>query len=844
MSAALGTTPPNTAQADSLAAEARRWAELEPWLDRALDQPCAAREAWLAAQPLEQALRQELQALLAAERESRAGLGPQGDEARQRPEAAAPPALAEGERVGAWQVESLIGRGGSGEVYRVARADGSYEQKAALKLLRAADDPEERRQFSAERRLLARLQSPAIVRLLDGGAHGGRLYAVTELVEGVPLDEHAAALPLAGRIALLRRVVAAVAEAHRAGVIHRDLKPANVLVDAQGMPRLLDFGIAKLAEGPADVDATLTLRFTPDWCAPEQLQAQPVNAAADVFALGVMAYQLLAECLPWQLQGHGFQRAVQRLGSGTAPLPPSRHLAQPDARQVRGDLDAIVLRCLRHEPSARYAHAGALLEELERWQDGRPVHARGDAPGYLLGRLLRRHRLLVAAACVALFSLVAGLAGVGWQALVAARERDTARAEAAVNKAVRDALLTMFRDAATGAAAAAPAVVSADGQPGAAAANAAPAPDARTLLARSAARLAAELQADPAAADTLLALAQLYFQLNDYAGATPLFERLLALADLLPPETVAQARMDLAQCLWRSGQAERAAAELAQAQAFWQAEPARWRHRLLESRPVQAQLLRARGDLPGAIKVLSAALAEREALLGSTHADTALLVNDLAIAHYHAGHLAQARAGFERAWAAWQALGAAHGPDALNTLNNWAALALREGRAEEAEALFRQALALRRAHLPPSAAQAALMNNLGKLMLRRGDAAGALPLLSEAATMASRFAGPASPHAMAALAGLAEAHAALGQGAAARASLQQMDQRVQALQDSRDPQRAAPDLAWARWHATRREWREAHARLAAAREHWQALGPAGAPYLAQVRDLASQWPAP
>lgn len=110
--------------------------------------------------------------------------------------------------------------------------------------------------------------------------------------------------------------------------------------------------------------------------------------------------------------------------------------------------------------------------------------------------------------------------------------------------------------------------------------------------------------------------------------------------------------------------------------------------------------------------------------------------------------------------------------------------------------------------------------------------------------MASRFAGPASPHAMAALAGLAEAHAALGQGAAARASLQQMDQRVQALQDSRDPQRAAPDLAWARWHATRREWREAHARLAAAREHWQTLGPAGAPYLAQVRDLASQWPAP
>ena len=283
----------------------RRWAEVEHWLDQALARPEGERGIWLAAQPLDPALREEVAELLAAEHASRAfatGMPP-------------PPALREGEQVGVWRVQALVGRGGSGEVYRVQRSEGGFEQTAALKLLRHADDPDELRRFSAERRLLARLQDPAIARLIDGGAHQGRLYAVLEFVDGEPFDVFAARLPLAGRVALFLEVVEAVAAAHAQGIVHRDLKPANVLVEAQGSPRLLDFGIARLADGDplatGEIDPTVALRLTPAYCAPEQLLAGAVGPAADVYALGVMLYQVLAGSLPWSLEGSGVQRSLR-----------------------------------------------------------------------------------------------------------------------------------------------------------------------------------------------------------------------------------------------------------------------------------------------------------------------------------------------------------------------------------------------------------------------------------------------------------------------------------------------------------------------------------------------------
>lgn len=791
------------------------WSDIEHWLDRALDQPDAERDGWLAAQVIAPAVRAEVQALLVAERASRHMLTGE-----------AVPSLAPGEQVGVWRVQALIGRGGSGEVYRVLRNDGSFEQLAALKLLRTADDPEERQRFAAERRLLARLNDPAIARLIDGGAHRGRLYAVLELVEGQPIDRHAQALPLRERMAVFERVVAAVAGAHAQLVVHRDLKPGNVFVNAQGEVRLLDFGIAKLGEPGDDTPSdptTLALRLTPAYCAPEQLQAQPVGPAADVYALGVMLYQLLSGALPWTLQGSGVQQAVQRLLGADAVPPPSQRAPTAQATPLRGDLDAIVMRCLRAMPAQRYATAAALLDDLRRWQDGRPVLARGDAPGYLLGRLVRRHRVAVAGATAVLASLVLGLAAVGWQARETTRERDIAREEAAANKAVRDYLVTMFR------------VAGEQGTPGSEL-------SAKALLSQSAERLSRQLDTQPAAAgDTLLALAQLYFQLNDYVGAAPLFERLLARAESLPPATVAQARMDLAQCLWRSGQAERGAQLLAEAQAWWSRDPGRYRNRLLESRLVESQIARARGQGEESVRILAASLPDRVALSGEQHVDTGILLNNLATARYHAGQLKEAREDYQRAWAIWQGLNAGASGDALNTLNNWAALELREGRAAEAERLFREALVLRQANLPPSAALAALQNNLGKMMLRRGAAAEALPMLREAAALGEQYAGPASQHTLSAMAGVAEAETALGRHDDARRTLDELQARTERQWGAEHLLTGMAHLAQARWHAARQDWANARGRIGQAETIWGRLGPPAAPYLAQARSLRASW---
>ncbi|MCB1995353.1 MAG: protein kinase, partial [Rhodoferax sp.] len=198
------------------------WSEVEPWFDRALAQPEAQRLAWLRAQGLPPTLLDEVTVLLRAEQDSR-GLYAGDDTTRKDDHEAADAMLPAGTRVGAWQVVGPIGRGGSGEVYRVERADGSYQQQAALKLLRMADDADERRRFAAERHTLARLQVPGIVRLLDAGSHDGRPWAVTELVEGQPLDVAGDALDLPARLTLLRRVIGVVATAHAGGVVHRDL---------------------------------------------------------------------------------------------------------------------------------------------------------------------------------------------------------------------------------------------------------------------------------------------------------------------------------------------------------------------------------------------------------------------------------------------------------------------------------------------------------------------------------------------------------------------------------------------------------------------------------------------
>jgi serine/threonine protein kinase len=361
---------------------------------------------------------------------------------------------------GPYVLRERLGRGGMGDVYRAERESGGFVQQVALKLLRVAlrDDASALRRFRQERQILVRLQHPQIARLLDGGISAdGQPWFAMELVEGEPLNRWAERLDAdpARSIAVLMQVCEAVQYAHQNLVLHRDLKPANILVDAQGRVRLLDFGIAKLllddTESGANAAGAPTqtehAAFTPDYAAPEQLLSQPVSTATDVYALGVIAYELLCRQRPFpRAQNVGRDDRSLRL-----PEPPSQRLAHSagaDRRRVaalQGDLDTIVLTCLQPEPQRRYVSVAALRADLERYLQGRPIEARPDTLGYRFSKFVRRHRLMVVAGAAAVLVLLATTAFSLRQMQRAEHASELAIANAAAFERERDAALGEVR---------------------------------------------------------------------------------------------------------------------------------------------------------------------------------------------------------------------------------------------------------------------------------------------------------------------------------------------------------------------------------------------------------------
>jgi serine/threonine protein kinase/tetratricopeptide (TPR) repeat protein len=439
--------------------EVTRWARLSVALDALLDEGPAGRAAELARiAATDPALAAELRRLLEAE--AATGLLEHGI-------ASATPdllqALADGgdadagsgagDRIGAWRVLRELGRGGMGEVLLAERADGAFSQFAALKRLKRGMDSEELlRRFAQERRILAGLSHPHIARLLDGGIDAaGRPWFAMEYVEGEPITAHAAhhALGVRERLQLMQRVCEAVAYAQGRLVVHRDLKPSNLLVDARGEPHLLDFGIAKLLAdtGDATLTGTGVRVLSPAYAAPEQLLGQAVSTATDVYALGVLLYELLTGHLPHRRHGLAAEVSSDVLAAETTERP-SQVLRRADAdtlvrtygararerdrfaREIQGDLDRIVLTALRREPERRYASAAALADDLRLFLDGRPVAARPDTSGYRLRTFLRRHRVGAAASLLVLLSLLAGLGVALWQADVARRHAHEAERQA------------------------------------------------------------------------------------------------------------------------------------------------------------------------------------------------------------------------------------------------------------------------------------------------------------------------------------------------------------------------------------------------------------------------------
>jgi tetratricopeptide (TPR) repeat protein len=446
-------TPPRP---PSTAPPATAWERLEELYEGALERPAKARRAFLdAACAGDTALRHEVEALLAASATDRApSIQPMGaDDLR----ATADPWL--GQCLGPWRLDRAIGRGGMGFLYRAARTDGQYELQVAVKLMRGSRrDPHASERFRIERQVLASLKHPHIAGLLDGGlAPDGTPYLVMELVDGVPITEwcDTRSLSLEPRLSLFRVVCDAVQHAHQALVVHRDLKPDNILVSRSGDVKLLDFGIAKLLEPESlGVDGMETLTemraLTPEYAAPEQWHRGPITTATDVYALGVLLYELLTGVRPRAVGVPHDPRTPG--GEPTTATPPSEAVGQgrPAAdrrrlrRRLRGDLDRIVLTALREEPARRYVSAGQLGEEIGRFLEGHAVLAQPDTLAYRVRKFVGRNRLPVAAAGALFVSLAAFGAVSARQGRILAAERRAAQQERDTSEQVVRLLIDLF----------------------------------------------------------------------------------------------------------------------------------------------------------------------------------------------------------------------------------------------------------------------------------------------------------------------------------------------------------------------------------------------------------------
>ncbi|MBA3487465.1 MAG: serine/threonine protein kinase [Lysobacter sp.] len=422
-----------------------RWQRLSPLLDELFDLPLEARTQRLEALRIDDPqLSEEVKALIALEEGQEHFLS----------EPVMPPIeqLRPGGEVGPYRLEGLLGEGGMGQVWLAARADGLYQRRVALKLLRPGlVDANLRLRFTRERQILARLGHPHIARLLDAGLSAeGVPYLALEYVDGMPITDYCRRqeVPLQDRLRMFQQVCDAVSHAHANLIVHLDLKPSNILVTPAGEVRLLDFGIAKLLDNDIAREQTGTgvRAFTLHYAAPEQILAEPITTMTDVYSLGVVLYELLTDNWPYQLKCNSdaeWQEAIL----DDEPIRPSQSVLRPagsivpseaeagdlDSRQRRartlaGDLDNIVLKALSKRAEHRYPSVEALSQDLLRYDGGRPVHARPLSLRYRFQKYATRHRWTLASATLMIAVLGTAMTMVAWQARQAVREARRAQA--------------------------------------------------------------------------------------------------------------------------------------------------------------------------------------------------------------------------------------------------------------------------------------------------------------------------------------------------------------------------------------------------------------------------------
>jgi serine/threonine-protein kinase len=711
------------------------------------------------------------------------------------------------DRFGPFRLVRELGRGGMGVVWLAERADGQFQQRVALKVLkRGMDSDEILRRFLAERRILASLEHPHIARLQDGGiSEHGQPYFAMEYVDGAPLLQHCdeRGLGIGARLGLFSRVAEAVAYAHQKLVVHRDLKPSNILVSASGEVKLLDFGIAKLLDPAApDDDRTATgLRMvTPAYGSPEQLRGEPVTTAADIYALGVILYELLTGSRPYRVAESTPAHMLDAMETAE-PAKPSVLVSRPEAvpapderarvrdttlprlrRRLRGDLDTIVLKALHKEPGRRYPSAEALCEDIRRHLSGEPVRARPDTAAYRIGKFVRRNVAVILALGLVIASLATGLTIALWQRGVASRE-------AARAAEVHGFLVEVFDVA--------------DPE-----LNKGETVTARELLERAADRVerglvaGPELQGEvrhligtlfhklglydravshlegalalrrghsatrPDVATTLQSLATVWLDTGDYDRAKKALEEAIAILR----ESVGDDHAEMASALdalglvlAEQGQYDEAARLQRRALAIYREagpEEARRQANVLSNLGLT---LRWKGDFAEAERIHREALTVKRGLYGNDHPTVGWALEHLGVGLCQRGAYDEAEPLMREGLATLERVYGANHPDVALTTNNLAKLFLLKGEPAAAEPLLRKALAANVALYGERSRRVAVnLTNLGEVAAAMGRLEEAVGLHEKAVAVKREAVGDAHPDVAISLGYLARVYRRLG----------------------------------------------------------------------------------
>ena len=807
---------------------AERFRRLEPLLDRALELDGKARDDFVAScAAIYPDLIADLRRALSLDDSSLPGLGDLAAEAI-RDERGERSTDRRNLRAGPWQLIEKLGRGGMGTVYRAQRADGAFDKQVAVKLLRG-QDLRFKEHLERERQLLARLEHPAIARLIDGGVlKDGQPFLVMELAEGHDLDKWCKREQpsLQRRLRVFIDICAAVAEAHSHLIVHRDLKPSNIRVADDDSVKLLDFGIAKLLDPEVKRGETRSVALTPEYAAPEQLDGGVITTRTDVYALGALLYLLLTGRSPHPHFDGNWAAMIEAVCQHDA-APPSQKLRDDSAPFIagdaRGDLDAICLKALSRNPQNRYATAENLAGDVQRHLDGRPVQARPWSWTYRSSRWFRRN-WLAASLGLSAFILLAGAAGLlAWQSQRIAAERDAAVLETHRSEAVRNYLLLMFRNAAEE-----------SGDAGQL--------RARDLLDQGADEVERVFGSDPLTGQAVLAsLGELYVLLNDYAGAEPLLRRFLDREDgRSPVSTRARARIDMGTVLMRTGKPAEAC-ELLQP-ALQELDPGISDQRVLigEAELVRGQCLRMAGDSDGSLAAYRRAVDLHIQTLGENDRRSATALNNLALGELYAGEYDNATGHFERALRAFEASGLNESDHVASLLNNLAALSLIQGRLGEAASYFDRAIRLRDTQGGESAAMGALLSNQARVLALNNRPGEARRGIERGVTMTRQFTGDDSIDTAAVRLTAVDIALLRGDLADAERSLKPARETLLARLGPAHPYTARAELAQAHiaWQRGRRD--EADQQLSAANDKLTAAGATATRFLAAGQCLQAE----